>query len=578
MESKLCTILMMMIIQSLLLSILGGINKAAPKRLDLDSAIRRFSKAITFETVSMDPGVSNVTELNKFKNYLEKAYPLIHSTPWIQRQIVGSLSIVYTIKPLREEKNDSTKKPWILQAHQDVAPVFDLHKWDAPPFSGQILYKPQSLHQILYDPRTNKGSKNFSTSDPDLKDYYVYGRGTMDSKHIIMAIMEAVELMIGRGQRPLHKTLILSFGHDEEVGGLYGGKKVAQMLENAYPYPTDGGKPIDFLLDEGFSIIKDILPQNMRIAPIGVSEKYVMNVNLSVVTAGGHSSVPTKENALIILSNALVNIDSNKFPSIFAHPGTPDIEILKRIAYLFPQPYKLQMENAALYRKALENITLDNEMIDAFTRTTATATQAKGGIKYNVVPNYAEANVNLRVLPLQDPDEVLKYVAQIINDQRVKVQLNTMSPRSPISDIDTIAFRKLEVIIEEFFNRTIVVPAIFNAGTDSKHFSRIVDNVYRFSPLRMNMDDISRIHGINERTSVADFYNCVRFYYYLIEFVAEGLEDDTKVSKMAAKNVKTASKEAAKNGKAISKDAAKNVKAISKEANKKGKNIKPKKI
>ncbi|XP_065323189.1 N-fatty-acyl-amino acid synthase/hydrolase PM20D1.1-like [Gordionus sp. m RMFG-2023] len=561
MGSKLCTILMMMIIQSLVLSILGGI--AAPKRFDLNSAIRRFSKAITFETVSMEPGVSNVTELNKFKNYLEKAYPLIHSTPWIQRQIVGSLSIVYTIKPLREDKNDSTMKPWILQAHQDVSPVIDLHKWDAPPFSGQILYKPQSLNQILYDPKTNKGSKNFSASDPYLKDYYVYGRGTSDSKYIIMAIMEAVELMIGRGQRPLHKTLILSFGHDEEVGGLYGGKKVAQMLENAYAYPTDGGKPIDFLLDEGFSIFKDILPQNMRIAPVGVSEKYMMNVNLSVATEGGHSSIPTKENAITILSNALVNIDSNKFPSFFAHPGTPDIEILKRIAYLFPQPYKLQMENAALYRNALENIT----MIDAFTRTTATATQVKGGIKYNVVPDYAEANLNLRVHPLQDPDEVLKYVAQIINDQRVKVQLNTMSPRSPISDYDTVAFRKLEMIIEESFNKTIVVPTILIPGTDSRHFSRIVDNVYSFSPLKMTLDDMQRIHGINERTSVADYYNCVKFYYNLIEFVAEGLEDDTKVSKMAANNVKK-----------VSKEAAKNVKAISKEANKKGKNIKPKKI
>ncbi|CAK9305062.1 unnamed protein product [Gordionus sp. m RMFG-2023] len=141
-----------------------------------------------------------------------------------------------------------------------------------------------------------------------------------------------------------------------------------------------------------------------------------------------------------------------------------------------------------------------------------------------------------------------------------------MSPRSPISDYDNVAFRKIEEIIEDYFNRTIVIPAIFIGDTDSKHFSRIVDNVYQFSPLKINMDDdISRVHGINERTSVVHFYNCVKFYYNLIDFVSEGLEDDTKVSKMAAKNVKTVSKDSAKNGK-----------SISKETDKKGKNIKPK--
>ncbi|XP_065323193.1 N-fatty-acyl-amino acid synthase/hydrolase PM20D1.2-like [Gordionus sp. m RMFG-2023] len=276
-----------------------------------------------------------------------------------------------------------------------------------------------------------------------------------------------------------------------------------------------------------------------------------MNVNISVATAGDHSSVPTKENAITILSKALVNIDSNKFASFFAHPGTPDVETLKRVAYLFPHPYSEMMENVALHRNTLENMIKHNEMIDALTRTTAAGTLFKGGLKYNVVPNYAEANLNLRVHPLQDPEEVLKYVDQIINDQRVKVDLNNMAPRSPISDYDTDAFRIIEWIILKMFNNTVVVPAILAAGTDSKHFSRIVDNVYRFSPLKMNMDDIPRVHGVNERTSVADFYNCVLFYYNMIGKISGFKEEGKTFLKVADKSVKIISKEADKKGKKI---------------------------
>ncbi|CAK9305060.1 unnamed protein product [Gordionus sp. m RMFG-2023] len=478
--------------------------------LDLDAAIRRFSKAITFETVSMDPGVSNVTELTKFKKHLEASYPLIHSTPWIERTIVGSLSIVYTIKSLNHDKNDFTKKPWILQSHQDVAPVFDLHKWDAPPFSGQVLY----------DPKTNKRNIKFTIDDANNEKYYVYGRGTADAKHIVMSIMEAVEYMIGKGLRPIHKTLILSFGHDEEVGGFYGARKVAHLIVNTYPYPPNGGKPIDFILDEGFTIVKDVLPQNKKMALVSVSEKYVMDVNMSVVTPGGHSSLPTKENAISILSNAVVNIDTNQFASYLAKPGTPDAELLRRIAYLFPQPYRLYMEHATLYRDKLINMTWDNDLINALTRTTEAVTLFNGGIKYNVIPNYAESNVNYRVHPLQEPEEVLEYAAHTINDPRVNIQLDTMSPRSPISDYDTDAFRIIESTIHDMFNETIVVPTILVGGTDSKHFANIVDNAYRFSPLTIVMDDMSRIHGINERISVADFYNCVKYYFNLIEKVS----------------------------------------------------------
>ncbi|XP_065323195.1 probable carboxypeptidase S-like 2 [Gordionus sp. m RMFG-2023] len=283
--------------------------------IDLDAAIKRFSKAITFETVSIKPGEANVPELLKFRKYLESAYPLMHSTPWIERQIVGNLSLVYTIMPLIEDDDKFTNKPWILQAHLDVVLPTDPHKWDANPFGGQIIYKPKNLHKILYDPKTNKSSKKFSVDDIDNKDYYLYGRGTIDSKHIIMSIMEAIEHMIRQGLRPNTKKLILSFGHDEEVGGMNGARKIVSLLGNTYSFPPKGGKPIDFLLDEGLTVVKDVLPRNTKLAPVCVSEKYVMNVNISVESIGGHSSLSGKENAISILSGAVTKIQTKEFPS-----------------------------------------------------------------------------------------------------------------------------------------------------------------------------------------------------------------------------------------------------------------------
>ncbi|CAK9303783.1 unnamed protein product [Gordionus sp. m RMFG-2023] len=180
-------------------------NSAKPLEIELDAAIKKFSKAITFERVSIKWGEANVAELLKFRKFLESAYPLIHSTPWIERQMVSNLSLVYTIMPLIEDDDEFTNKPWILQAHQDIVPPTESHRWNVTPFSGQIVYKPKNLYEILYDPKTKNCSKKFSADDPDNKDYYVYGRGTADSKYIIMLIMEAIEHIIGQGLRPYAK-------------------------------------------------------------------------------------------------------------------------------------------------------------------------------------------------------------------------------------------------------------------------------------------------------------------------------------------------------------------------------------
>ncbi|CAK9303784.1 unnamed protein product [Gordionus sp. m RMFG-2023] len=285
-----------------------------------------------------------------------------------------------------------------------------------------------------------------------------------------------------------------------------GARKIALLLGNTYSYPHKGGKPIGKILFVAYLI------ETEDVAPVCVSEKYVMNVNISVEAIGGHSSLSGKENAISILSSAVTKVRSKEFPSFLGHPGTPDFETLKRIAHLYPQPYKIYLENVALFR--------NNLSLKSFTKTSAVVTSFIGGIKSNVILSYAEATINHRVHPMQDPIDSLEFDGQIIDDSRVKIIPDEVPIHSPISDYDTNAFKMIEATILGIFNETIVVPAIFMGSTDSKHFSGIVDNIYRFSPLTVTVDDISRVHGVNERISVADYHNCIKFYYNLIEQVS----------------------------------------------------------
>ncbi|MFN4151447.1 MAG: M20/M25/M40 family metallo-hydrolase [Candidatus Sericytochromatia bacterium] len=155
---------------------------------------------------------------------------------------------------------------------------------------------------------------------------------------------------------------------------------------------------------------------------------------------------------------------------------------------------------------------------NATLRTTTAITMFNSGVKDNVIPTQAKAVINFRILTGESSKELLKYVKDTINDNRIKVSfLSQINEPSQVSSIDSIGYKAIESTIKEVFDNTIVSPSMVLAGTDSKHYNNVSKDIYRFQPITLNNEDIGKIHGINERISIESYLKSIEFYYKLIK-------------------------------------------------------------
>jgi carboxypeptidase PM20D1 len=447
--------------------------------VDPDVVAQRLAQAIRFQTISyQDPTQTRAEEFLGLQKYLEQTFPRIHAT--LTRELVGNYSLLYTWKG----RNDKAK-PILLMAHQDVVPVEPetLAKWEQPPFEGRIA-----------------GG-------------YIWGRGALDDKASLLASMEAVEMLLGQGFQP-ERTIYLAFGHDEEVGGGAGATRIAELLRS-------NNVELEYVLDEGLAITEGILPDIVKpVALIGVAEKGSVSLELTVEVAGGHSSAPPPHTAIGILSMAINRLEEHQMPASIE--GVPR-QMLEYVGPEMPFARKLVMANLWLFKPLVERKLSRVPSTNAGIRTTTAATIIEGGLKENVWPSRARAVVNFRILPGDSIERVMSHVGETINDSRIKV--NRFGPfasePSPASSVNAMGYQIIEKTIRQLFPEVLVAPALVIGGTDSRHYVKSTNNIYRFTALRIGPDDLRRVHGINERVSVADYAGCVKFYYHLIKNSAQ---------------------------------------------------------
>jgi carboxypeptidase PM20D1 len=156
---------------------------------------------------------------------------------------------------------------------------------------------------------------------------------------------------------------------------------------------------------------------------------------------------------------------------------------------------------------------------NALLRTTTAATVIEGGVKENVLPRRARAVVNFRILPGDTVAGVLEHVRRTVADARVKIEVlkgTAASEPSPVSPTDAAGYRVIERTVRELFPGTVVAPSVVLGGTDARHYAKLCPAVYRFVPLRLHADDLERMHGTNERLSVENFAQLIKFYRQLI--------------------------------------------------------------
>ena len=441
-----------------------------------DSVIQRFAKALTFKTVSWeDSSKMDSSQFYAFHDFLKAGFPLMDSL--LHRQYINKLSILY-----KWQGSNSNLKPILLMAHQDVVPVdtAKLNLWDEAPFAGKV------------------------------SNGFVYGRGAQDVKCQLMALHEAAEYLLKQGYQP-ERTIYFAFGHDEEIGGANGAKKVAEYLEKQ-------GVKLEFLVDEGGALLSDVVPGVKKpVAVIGTAEKGYVSFDLTVNQKGGHSSMPPKETAIGILSKAIAKLEDHPYPlritgvskQMFDYVG-PEMDF----------PMKMAMANRWLFKRLIVNQLAKGNSSRATLHTTTAATIFKAGTKENVLPSTAMAVVNHRILPGQTIDELLQSDKEIINDDRLEIKQKgrfDANEASPIADVNSESFRIMQKTIGQVMPDVIVAPFLEIGGTDSKHYLKITDNVYRFQPIRMTGEDLERIHGNNERHELKNYKESINFFVRLIE-------------------------------------------------------------
>lgn len=441
----------------------AGVIPALP-----DSATAHLSNAIQIKTVSLNDTLpTDTTAFRQFRIFLERSYPLIHQH--LQRTVIDSFSYVYYWKG-----SDQSLKPYILMAHEDVVPVelSTEHKWQALPFSGKIT------------------------------DTAVWGRGAIDDKGNLIAIMEAVEKLLQQRYQP-QRSFYLCFGHDEELSGKNGAAQIANWLQQNKVHPA-------LVCDEGGIITKENFPDLGRpIALLGVAEKGYASYELSVEQEGGHSSMPGKETAIDILSKALVNIRKQQMPAHFTEPAN---NMLQQIGPGLSFTTRMALANRWLFKPLLVSKFEQSNGTNASIHTTIVPTIINSGIKDNVVPTLATAIVNSRILPGETSEDVTAFLKRSTNDDRVKIKkLAWISEPGKTTSMQTEGYKNVEAATYKLMDDIIPAPFLMIGATDSRYYRSFSDAVIDFSP----MLDPKGFHGIDERMSIKDFQRLI-FYFELI--------------------------------------------------------------
>lgn len=450
--------------------------EALPKAaVDASGAAQKLSLAVRFQTVSLAENAEpKAEEFQKFQQFLQETYPKTHSA--LTKENVGEHSILYTWRG-----SDENLKPIVLMAHQDVVPVDEAsaQQWTHPPFAG------------------------------DIADNFVWGRGTLDDKSSLMSIFETIEMLLNENYQP-KRTIYLAFGHDEEIGGKRGGRQIAELLKQR-------NVKAEFVLDEGGSITDGVIKGvSAPVAVVGITEKGYLSLELSVEETGGHSSQPPKNTAIGILSRAITRLEDNPFPGGISGVTA---QMFDKIAPEMNFGQRFFLANLPVFKPLVEYQLSNAPSTNAALRTTTAATVFNAGVKDNVLPNQATAIVNFRILPGETIETVTEHVRQSVGDERVKIAFygeNRWNP-SPVSDVNAAQFQNVEKTIRQTFPETVVAPYLMLGASDSRYFTEISPNVYRFSPMKVNSEDLTRIHGINERISIETYARGIGFYYNLIK-------------------------------------------------------------
>jgi carboxypeptidase PM20D1 len=439
--------------------------------VDRAAAADRLAQGIRFITVAhSEPEADERAAFTGFLDFLRTRFPLTHERLSLDR--VSEYSLLYTWRGSRPEL-----PPVLLAAHMDVVPA-DTAGWSYPPFDGVIA------------------------------DGFVWGRGALDDKNSLLAILEASEALLQLGYQP-ERTLMFAFGQDEELSGERGAAAIAALLAHREIKAV-------FTLDEGGAVTRGLVPGIARpVASVMAGEKGYLSVKLKLAADGGHSSTPPVHGVIGRLARAVTRLEDRPLPPRLIAPVD---EMLAGLAPEMAYPARLLAANRDWLTPLLFRALGTSRTTGALIRTTTAATMFNAGVKDNMLPASGEVVVNFRLLPGDSIAGVLQHVRDVIADDAISITpvdgFNHEAP--PSSDAKAPAFKSIEHAINEVFPEALVTSGIVLGATDNRHYAAVREQGYGFSPMPYTREDESRIHGVDERIAVADYLKMIQFYAQLM--------------------------------------------------------------
>ena len=374
-------------------------------------------------------------------------------------------------------KGNGSKRAIALVHHMDVVPA-TVSTWTVPPFSGV------------------------------LRDGFVYGRGALDMKSEGIAQIMAV-VALKRGGVPLTRDLVIIANADEELGStgaLVFADRHADLLRD-----------VEFLFTEGGS--NSVRNDTLRFRGVGVSEKRTFWQRLTVRGTPSHASRPTKDNPVPRLIAALDRLARYETP-LHVLPGVD--RYFRDISRDYPgeRGRWLQDVSKALEDPRAREWILSDVYWNAILRNTISITGLQGSNKTNVIPPEASADVDIRLLPDQNPDSVLATLEAVVADTAVSFT-PLIVPKPPFhSATNTDFFRAVERASREHDPDAVLTTTMMTGATDRPMYRRLGFEVYGVDPFRANEVDRQRgVHGNDERISAADFLSGIHFLFDVLRYV-----------------------------------------------------------
>ncbi|MBQ6066215.1 MAG: M20/M25/M40 family metallo-hydrolase [Clostridia bacterium] len=442
------------------------------EQVDLERYRKNLSDAIRIKTIASDDAEkTDWAPFDEFHELLRERYPLIHEK--LELKEFGRGSLLF-----RWHGSDPSLDPIALLAHQDVVPVSEGTEddWEHPAFEGH--------------------------DDGE----FIWGRGALDMKNHLIAVMEAVEDLLAEGFAPV-RDVYLCLGHNEEV--MCSVDNGAVIMCN---YFEEQGIHLDCIIDEGGAI----LPVNIggvihkNLAGIGVAEKGYADFEVAVTAKGGHSSQSPNHTAIGKLADVIKDIENHQFKAEL----TPMMmELFDKIGRNCSFPVRMVTCNIKLLKPLIKKAMTYIPPAASMIRTTTGVTMASGSPAPNVLPQRASVNVNFRIFPGETVEDVEKHLRKVIRNKNVEISLRPgWKNPSKISPRDSRCFKALEEICVSMDPDNIVAPYLVMGGTDACHYEAVCENIYRYSPFPVSTALLLTVHGTNERIPIASMAVGVAFF------------------------------------------------------------------